>query len=107
MARYTVVVDDNFHYGDHDERRQHGVYETLEDAVAACRAIVDRSLEDERRPGISAEALYERYTSFGDDPFIVGCDGAEDGVKFSAWSYAKERARAICAPEARDDSAEG
>ena len=55
MLRYKVLVDDNFHYQDPGERREHGAYDTLEEALAACREIVDRSLEEERRPGISAE----------------------------------------------------
>ena len=96
MPRYKVVVDDNFHYQDSEERREQGIYETVEEAIAACRGIVDQSLEEERRPGISAEALYDRYMSFGDDPSIVVLDGTDDGAAFSAWSYAKERCRAIC-----------
>jgi hypothetical protein len=100
MPRYRVMVDDNFHYGDADERREHGTYETLEDALAACRGIVDRSLAEEYRAGISAEALYDRYVSFGDDPFIVAFDGVDDKAAFSAWSYAKERCRTICGPAA-------
>ena len=83
MPRYKVMVDDNFHYHEPDERREHGVYETAEEAIAACRAIVDRSIEEERRPGFSAEALYDRYTSFGDDPFIVVIDGVDDRATFS------------------------
>jgi hypothetical protein len=96
MPRYKVLVDDNFHYMDEDERYEHGVYETAEEAIAACRGIVDQSLEEGYKPGISAEALYEGYVSFGDDPFIVVLDGADDNAKFSAWSYAKERSRVIC-----------
>jgi hypothetical protein len=96
MPRYRVMVDDNFHYQDSDERRELGIYETLEEALAACRAIVNQSLEEEYRPGISAEALYDRYTSFGDDPFIVVLDDTDDSATFSAWSYAKERCRMIC-----------
>ena len=96
MPRYKVMVDDNFHYQKPEERREHGVYQTLEAALAACRAIVDRSLEEERRPGISAEALFDRYTSFGDDPSILVLDGTDERATFSAWAYAKERARTIC-----------
>jgi hypothetical protein len=96
MSRYRVMVDDNSHYQEEDARREHGVYETLEEARAICRTLVDRSLGDEYRPGISAEQLYDRYTSFGDDPFIVAVDGREKGVLFSAWTYAKERCVAIC-----------
>jgi hypothetical protein len=69
--------------------------------LAACRRIVDRSLEEEYRPGISAQALYDRYVSFGDDPFIVVDDGTDKDAAFSAWSYAKERCRAICAARER------
>lgn len=95
MPRYKVMIDDNFHYQDLDERREHGTYETVQEALAACRAIVDRSLAEEYRPGISAEALYDRYTSFGDDPFIMVLDGADDSAAFSAWTYAKERSQVI------------
>jgi hypothetical protein len=95
--RFQVLIDDNFHYQDPAERREHGIYANVEDALAACRAIVDRSLQEQFRPGISAEALFNRYTSFGDDPFIVAIGGDQDErTKFSAWSYARERARAIC-----------
>ncbi len=45
MAPDKVMVDDNFHHQDSDARREHGSYETLEEALAACRDIVDRSLE--------------------------------------------------------------
>jgi hypothetical protein len=90
------MVDDNFHYQDSDERREQGTYETAEEALSACRALVDQSLQEEYRSGISAEALYDRYVSFGDDPFIVVLDGADDSAIFSGWSYAKERCRAIC-----------
>ncbi|MGO9773054.1 MAG: hypothetical protein ACLPSW_26590 [Roseiarcus sp.] len=96
MPRYKVMVDDNFHYMDAEARREHGVYKTAEKAIAACREIVDRSLKTGYAPGILAEALYDGYVSFGDDPFIVVLDGTDDNAKFSAWSYAKERCRVIC-----------
>ena len=51
MPRYQVLVDDNFHYQAADERRQERTYDSLEEALAACRAIVDRSLfSPSRRP---------------------------------------------------------
>ena len=96
MPRYRVMVDDNFHYQDSDERWEQGSYETAEEALEACRSIVDRSLQEEYEAGISAEALYVRYVRFGDDPFIVVVDGADGSVAFSAWNYAKERCRLIC-----------
>jgi hypothetical protein len=96
VPRYKVMVDDNFHYMGSEERREHGTYETVEEAIAACREIVDRSLKAGYEPGIPAEVLYDGYVSFGDDPFIVMLDGTDDNAKFSAWSYAKEHSRVIC-----------
>jgi len=96
MPRYRVMVDDNFHYQDLNERREQGIYETADAALAVCRELVDRSLNEQYRPGISAETLYDRYSSFGDDPFIVVLDGVDDHAKFSAWDYAKERCRQRC-----------
>jgi hypothetical protein len=96
MARYKIVVADNFHYMDEAEYRQGGVYDSYEAAVATCREIVDRSLAGRRKPGMSADELYDIYKSFGEDPFIVALDDAPLGEHFSAWTYAKERCRAIC-----------
>lgn len=96
MAKYVVFVDDNFHYQDEDERTKHGEFETAAEALEACRTIVDRSLQHEYRPGMTADALYRQYVSFGNDPFIV-VDGDGEAVSFSAWDYAKERSKAVCA----------
>jgi len=66
---YTVFIDDNFHHGNASERVTHGQFETSDEAVAACRSIVDDFLAGAFEPGMSATALYGLYTSFGDDPF--------------------------------------
>jgi hypothetical protein len=105
MPRYKVIVDDNFHYQDPRERCEQGVYETVEEALAVCRGLVDESLKEEYRSGISAKSLYDRYTSFGDDPFIVVLDGTDDRAIFSAWNYAKERCTVICAEHVGRDEA--
>jgi hypothetical protein len=97
MPRYKVLVDDNFHYMDLDARREQGTYETVEEALAVCRGIVDHYLAGKYAPGVSTKALYDDYVCFGEDPFIVVLDGVDDRAKFSAWSYAKERCRAMCA----------
>jgi hypothetical protein len=96
MPGYKVIVDDNFHYQEEDERWEKGVYNTVQEAVAVCRGIVDESLVEVYRPGISAKELYDLYVSFGDDPFIVVVDGGDERAEFSAWDYAKERCRFIC-----------
>jgi hypothetical protein len=93
---YQVVIDDNFHYADEDERITSGEFDTLEAAHDACRKIVEDSLAHLHRPGMTAEELYSYYTSFGDDPFVLVPAG-EPRSTFSAWSYAKQRAPEMCA----------
>src|SRR5580704_12659341 len=96
MPRYKVMIDDNFHYMDEDERHEHGTYDTREEALAVCRAIVETSVKAQLEPGMSAEALFKRYQDFGDDPFILVIDGRDDAAKFSAWSYALELCTSTC-----------
>jgi hypothetical protein len=91
---FKVVIADNFHYMDESENVEHGVFDTLEAAIAACRAIVEESLRHHHEAGMSADALYSAYTSFGEDPYIVSSETS--GVAFSAWDYARQRAREIC-----------
>jgi len=92
---YRVLVDDNFDYMDEDDRWELGAIATAEEAIAACRAPVDRNLAEQVRPGMTAAELYDRYVSFCDDPFVVAPAGAPK-VDFSAWNYAKERAEETC-----------
>jgi hypothetical protein len=98
MSRYKVVVDDNFHYMDEDERSEHGTFATAAEALDACRRRVDESLLAEFKYGDTADELYERYASFGDDPFVVALGDAPK-VEFSAHIYARERAHELTAPE--------
>ena len=66
-----MLVDDNYHYMDEDARYQYGVFATSEEAIAACKAIVERCLQEAFEPGMGASALLSQYRMFGDDPFIV------------------------------------
>ncbi len=90
---YTVRVDDNYHYMDPDERYTLGNFDTLEDAIKAAKAIVDDYLSSAFNPGMNADDLYQSYTSFGEDPFIIGPLPAN----FSAWEYARTRCAELCA----------
>jgi hypothetical protein len=78
---------------DESERRSGGIYEDCETAVAACKRIVDASLQEQHQEGMSAELLLSQYKSFGEDPWIAS---AQDDCKFSAWEYAQRRAIEIC-----------
>lgn len=95
MASYTVMVDDNFHYMDPDERWQYGTYATIAEAVAVCRHLVDRSLLEQFKQGMTADQVYEAYVFFGDDPFVVGIEGSDEKVPFSGRDYARERSREL------------
>src|ERR1700722_18842671 len=92
---YRVLVDDNFHYQDENERWEAGAFVTAEEAIATCRALVDRDLAGNFKAGMTAEALYGAYVGFCNDPFIVA-DAGEPRCSFSAWNYAKQRAQEMC-----------
>jgi len=98
MPSYKVMVDDNFHYMDENERWEFGVFASAESALEVCRRLVDRSLVDGYKAGATAAELFDHYKSFGDDPFIVALDDAPR-LKFSAWTYAQERAVELTAPD--------
>jgi len=70
-----------------DERYLYGEFETLEDALSACRKIVDECL-DHLLKNCSLSELKDQYYSFGDDPFIEGND-------FSSSQYAEEKIKEI------------
>ena len=86
--RYTVFVDDNFHYMDESERYKLGEFTDCASAVAACKQIVDEFLTSCDQNKSDAE-IYHQYVSFGEDPSISSDDPE---CKFSAWNYARERA---------------
>jgi hypothetical protein len=94
-SSYKVMVDDNFHYMEEDERREHGSYSTLEDAISTCKGLVDRSLAASYRPGMTAAELFEHYASFGDDPVIVA-EGRGKRASCSRPMTMRERVEAIC-----------
>jgi hypothetical protein len=79
MSPYKVMVDDNFHYMEEDERSEYATFATADEALDACRRLVDASLLTEYREGETADQLYQRYTDFGKDPFVVALEGARTG----------------------------
>ncbi len=89
--KYTVYVDDNFHYQDEGARYTLGDFPTLEEAVATCKNVVDEFLQKEASADGTAMERYQKYTGFGPDPFIMTDDPNAGKVPFSAWDYARER----------------
>jgi hypothetical protein len=90
---FTVYVDDNFHYMDENERYKLGEYPTFEEALAACKKIVDDFLKENFKPGMTADELTTQYVLYGEDPWIMG-DGQP--YHFSARDYAREQVDEIC-----------
>jgi hypothetical protein len=103
-GKYTVLVNDNSHYMDDSQRYELGSFETLDEAIAACKKVVDECF-GENSPRMTPGELYKQYTTFGEDPFIVSEGGPS--VAFSAWEYAKERCEEICAGSDRTGPAVG
>jgi hypothetical protein len=88
MSKYLVYVDDNFHPGDESERYKLGEFETREAALTACRCKVEEYFERIEKGKYSFKELWEGYTLYGEDPFIINDDQPD---RFSAWEYAKQR----------------
>ena len=91
--KYTVFVDDNFHMGEEEERYKLGEYDSCQEAVDACKEIVDEFINKGYSEGMSFKELWEGYMMFGEDPFIQSDDPI---CKFSAWNYAKQRCIELC-----------
>ena len=94
--KYTLYIDDNFHYMDEDERYKFGEFSSLEKAIARAKQIVDAFLVQAYKKGMTAEELYGQYTTFGEDPFIVG---GPPPSTFSAWDHARKRCGEICSSD--------
>ena|SRR5207249_1261242 len=93
--RYRVLVDDNFHYMDEDERYEARAFETYTDAVEKCKEIVEQSLQEQLEPGMTAEQLFGAYRGCGDDPWVS--ETPEGVERFSARDYARRRSQELCA----------
>jgi hypothetical protein len=91
-----VQIDSNFAFMDESERVSHGVFATADQAKAACRIIVDDFLASALKPGMSSAGLWEAYTLFGDDPFVMPVDpNTAPAAAFDAWGYARRRCEEI------------
>jgi hypothetical protein len=93
---FFLYVADNSHRMDESRVYKKGPYPTFDAAVAEAKVIVDQFLKGGYKPGMTAEELYAQYTTFGDEPAIVG-PGFKD-IAFSAWDYAKQQCAETCTP---------
>ena len=75
------------------ERYKLGEFSDCASAVAACKKVVDRCLEEHFSETGTVEDLMKGYLLFGDDPFIVTDD---PDCKFSARDYARVHSEQMC-----------
>lgn len=87
-----VRAHDNFHLSGEAEKYEVGRFATCEEALEACRKLVDEFLDGAFEEGMSADQLRGEYEAFGPDPYIEPRDSA---CVFEARRYAAQRAEAI------------
>lgn len=91
-TKFTVYVDDNYHYQDESERYKLGEFDSYDEAVKECKKIVDEFLSGHHE-GKKSEELLSEYQQYGEDPWITP---EPEGKHFSAWDYAEERCKVLC-----------
>jgi hypothetical protein len=89
---FQVIYIDNYSAPGEGASYAGGSFASYEEAVGHCKRVVDSFLEEEHKPGMSAEQLWERYAMFGEDASV--CCGT--GEQFSGWDYARHRCAALC-----------
>jgi hypothetical protein len=89
--KFTLILDDNFHFMEADERYTAGEFDSEDAAIHQAKAIIDEFLKAQFTPGMKADDLYSIFCSFGESPFITPECG------FSAWAYARKRCDVVCA----------
>lgn len=87
-----LVVQDFSNYGESDASREVGSFATPAEALAAAQARVEACLKEFFTPNISAEDLFQQWSLFGEDVFLIPDEGEPP---FSAMAYAKERSHAM------------
>ena len=93
-SAFKVYVDNNSRGPDKSERYLKGNYNDCLTAVHVCKQIVDDFLINAYMEGKTESQLWQEYTQWGEDPFIVDKE-EENNCSFSAWDYAKERIKEI------------
>lgn len=84
--KFYVYVDDNAHYMDDQFSRLHAVYDTYEEAIRACRFIVEESVRELFNYDNTAEENFTQYQLYGESPWF---DPQGEGESFSAQVYAR------------------
>lgn len=81
------------------QQLQHlGEFEEQQAAIIVAKRLIDDFLLQERKPGMTGDALFAHYQTFGQVPCVLRSDGKTIGnTGFSALDYAKTRSAELCA----------
>lgn len=99
--RWMVYAEKFFRYEGEEDNHLFSVEDSYEEAIAACKLIVDLSLRAAR--DTRAADLFGHYCQFGWDAFIVGPPG---NPVFDARGYARQRCQAMIEGRPRPQAAE-
>jgi hypothetical protein len=103
LSTFLVFQTDNFHPMDPEHEFQAGQFATFEEARAAVQRIVDESLQEVFKAGMTAEKLLDTYDAFGEGAYIVEL-GEKTEPRFSSREYAEARCAVLCARSASEGS---
>jgi hypothetical protein len=92
---YEVWISDNF---GEDGSLLRGTYPSAERALAQAQKLIELSLRDLVKPGMSADDLFQQYKTFGDDAWVIA-KGDLPAVDFRGWDYARERCEQLANSE--------
>jgi hypothetical protein len=87
---WVVKVTDNYEFQGYEYFDSQ--FDSRQQALDQCRAIVDDFLEESYKPGMTAKELYDFFTFCGEHSFVVGISTLE----FYSWDYAWEQAGRMC-----------
>src|SRR5437870_5325213 len=93
-----LLVQDFSDYGECDAAREVGSLATRAEALAAAQARVGACLEEFYVAGIGAEELFQQWSLFGEDVFLLPDEGVPP---FSAMDYARDRSREMVSSDNR------
>ena len=92
-SKFQVIVEDNYHYMEDDDRRVVGTFDTYEKALAAARKIVTNSVKHCAEDKRDAGEIHACYVMFGEDAWILP---TPEGVEsFSGRTFAQSVAEGL------------
>ena len=94
---YRVLLIDNFAAPGDGASSDGPAFDTLDEAVAYCKRVVDDFLEGEICRGVHPGSLWDQYATFGEDPLVLSPDFGDS--PFSGWDYARSRCQELQHPE--------